>query len=79
MTRLEAETKIVEHLDAIKNIYREYNPDGNHLSLCISKFGTSFNNEYWDRDKHKPVDYFRHEGNEDCHDFERIGGETRYP
>lgn len=77
MTRLEVETKIVEHLDAIKKLYQQYNPEGTYLSLCISKFGASFNNEYWDRDRCYPVDYFRHEGSEECHAFERIGGESR--
>lgn len=77
MTRFETETEIAKHLTAIKKIYKKYNPEGIYLSLTITDRSMMVNNEHWDADRRKPIDYFRHEGSAECNAFERIDGQSR--
>lgn len=51
MTREKAEQKIKEKLLEIIAIYKEYDPEGNYLSLSYGEDCISFNNRYWESDK----------------------------
>lgn len=56
MTRTEFESGLLERLSDLRNFYRKYHPEGNYLSILITGKGLAANNEYWDKDKHMPVD-----------------------
>jgi hypothetical protein len=59
--RDKCENDILKHLCAIRDIYRKYNPAGTYLSICISGNHcdtVSANNEYWDADREKPIDFY---------------------
>ena len=62
MNRKECEKLIFQKLKEIKDIYLEYNPKGEYLSLSIivekNKSYLSFNNRYYEEDKKKPIDFF---------------------
>ena len=60
MDRQEAEKRIYEHLLAIKEIYKEYNPDGAYLSMCLHETGNiSANNATWEKaDNARPIDFW---------------------
>lgn len=55
MNRKECEKLIFQKLKEIKDIYLEYNPKGEYLSLSIivekNKAYLSFNNQYYGEDK----------------------------
>lgn len=67
MTRQECEEKILEKLEEIKEIYKEYNPDGKLLSMFYSYLDISerdfinVNNAYWDGgdDEKRPINASR--------------------
>lgn len=67
MTRIECEQKILEKLDEIREIYLQYNPGGDYLSLFCSKSGTSVNNEYWDggMDEYTPIRAVKYQEEDD--------------
>ena len=48
ITRKECENAIETKLLEIWDVYKEYNPDGDFLSLAISNVTLSFNNKYWE-------------------------------
>lgn len=59
MTREQAEKKIRDKFVEILKIYKEYEPEGDYLTIsycedCISFI--SFNNRYWEGEK--KIDYF---------------------
>ena len=56
MRRDVCESKIMYHLEEIFNIYKEYNPDGDYLTMSIVGNSISFNNNYWDFPDNKKVD-----------------------
>jgi len=51
MNRHNTEEKILDLLEEIMNVYREYNPDGKYLTMTFSvsegKPYVSVNNAYW--------------------------------
>lgn len=57
MNRVECEAKILEKLKEIKKIYKEYNPNGTHLSLAVVNDCYMFHNSYWDDDFNTPINY----------------------
>lgn len=50
MTREQCENIIIGLLKTIRDVYHEYNPEGNTLSLSISE-NLSVNNSYWSDDR----------------------------
>ena len=62
MKREKCEKLIFHKLKEIKDIYLEYNPKGEYLSLSIivekNKSYLSFNNQYYEEDKKKPIDFW---------------------
>lgn len=60
MTQKQCEVAILEHLCAIRDIYHEYNPGGDYLSMNIGAVENETiiyaNNAYWDEDSMHPVD-----------------------
>ena len=62
MKREKCEKLILEKLKEIKDIYLEYNPKGEYLSLSIivekNKSYLSFNNQYYGEDKKKSIDFW---------------------
>lgn len=62
MNRQECESKILEKLKDIIEIYQEYNPGGKYLSMAymateVSK-AVMFCNRYYDEDSERPVDFW---------------------
>ena len=55
MTREECEKRILEKLKEIKEIYEEYNPNADYLSLFVRKDFLQFNNVYWAEDSKHPL------------------------
>ena len=55
MTRQECENLIIEKLKEIDKIHKEYNPNGDYLSMCILNNDYNVNNEYWDDDTNYPI------------------------
>ncbi len=57
MTKKECEKIILGLMGTIREVYKQYNPDGEYLTLSI-KETLSFNNSHWigGNDEHKPVD-----------------------
>lgn len=56
MTRKECEDKMLCLLKEIVNTYRQYNPNGDYLSLGFVKGTVSINNDYTEDDKEHPID-----------------------
>lgn len=54
--REETEQKLMALLKDVVAVYNSYNPDGEYLTLTYCCFGLNINNEYWERDSHKPID-----------------------
>lgn len=48
MTREECEKLILFHIEQIEKIYKEYQSDGNYLSVAILDGDLSCNNDYWE-------------------------------
>lgn len=55
MTREECERAIAEEVEKIWDIYKQYNPNADTLSLHITKAIILVNNEYWQDDINKPL------------------------
>lgn len=55
MTREECEKAIAEQTEKIWDIYKEYNPQADSLSLHITRELILVNNEYWKGDANKPL------------------------
>lgn len=62
MNKKQCEKLIFQKLKEIMDIYLEYNPKGEYLSLSIivekNKAYLSFNNQYYGEDKKKPIDFW---------------------
>lgn len=62
MNKKQCEKLIFQKLKEIMDIYLEYNPKGEYLSLSIivekNKAYLSFNNRYYGEDKKKPIDFW---------------------
>ena len=58
MERKECEEKMMEKLKEIVDIYKQYNPKGDYLSMCYTEFGIMINNEFYSNDKEKPINIF---------------------
>ena len=69
MDRIECEKAIAEHLIAIRDIYLQYYPEADYLSLSITKgrngndkgywncWNIHGNNQYYDKDKDYAIDF----------------------
>lgn len=55
MTREECEKAISEEVEKIWDIYKQYNPNADTLSLHITEAIILVNNEYWQDDINKPL------------------------
>jgi hypothetical protein len=56
MTREQAEKKIRDKFVEILKIYKEYEPEGEYLTLHYIEDCISFNNRYWESEK--KIHYF---------------------
>ena len=67
MTKEVVEMKMVDKVKELIEIYKEYNPNGDYLSIGIFiKHGhISIHNTYWDEDADAPVNVNINEENED--------------
>lgn len=54
--RAEMEKLIVAKVQEIYRLYREYNPNGDMLSMSASGDFICVNNQYWKEDKERPID-----------------------
>lgn len=61
MTRIEAETRIMEKLREIDEILHEYVPEQNYLSLTILDGHHAFSNRYWALPKYQMLDAWENE------------------
>ena len=62
MTREECERKIFEKMLEIVDIYKEYNPEGEYLTLCMLNDDLFANNRYYDDssvDYRRRIDFFK--------------------
>lgn len=57
MTRKECEKRIFEQMQIIRDIYKEYRGNVDYLTLRFIEGGISFNNEYWEEDKEKQINF----------------------
>lgn len=57
MSRKECEDKIWKCLEAIKKIYKGYNPKGSYLSMAIMDENLYANNRHWDEDAKHPLEF----------------------
>ena len=66
MTKEVVEMKMVDKVKELIEIYKEYNPNGDYLSIGIFiKSGhININNTYWDEDVDAPVNVCINEENE---------------
>ena len=48
----------MQKLKEIVDIYKQYNPKGDCLSLCYTEYGMMTSNEYYGKDKEKPINIF---------------------
>lgn len=67
MTRKECEQKILNKIKEIREIYKEYNPDGDYLTISINpQTGyIAFNNAYYDTDAEYTLNYIELPDEED--------------
>lgn len=65
MNKKQCEKLILEKLKEIGDIYLQYNPKGDYLSLCFmnedNELYFSFNNDYNEKDQSKPIKVARFE------------------
>lgn len=47
MTKEQCEMMIIEKMEEIEEIYKQYNPNADYLNLIIRKDVLRFNNSYW--------------------------------
>ena len=55
MTKIECEAAVLKKLLEIEEICKQYNPDGNYISMCILNGHYSVNNDYQEADKDHPL------------------------
>lgn len=58
MNKEECEKKLVNKIKEMWDIYKEYNPEGDFINVCISEENLIINNKYFGNDGNKPIDYF---------------------
>ena len=58
-TREEAEEQIIELLEWICEIYEQYNPHADYLTLVVNKTCIGANNSYWGEDSDYPINFFK--------------------
>lgn len=61
MNRLEIEQKIMDKFIEILNLYEQYNPEGEYLTVTFRKHKSykriSGNNSYWKEDENFPISF----------------------
>ena len=55
MNREITEAKLKELLLEAWKVYKEYNPDGCYLIMCVINGSYHVNNSYYERDSHSPI------------------------
>ena len=58
MDRTECEAKLEALLREAWEVYKQYNPEGEYLTMSVSKGRLSANNAYWAEDAEKKVSIF---------------------
>ena len=60
MDRSECEELLVRKVLEIRRIYKEYNPDGDYLTMHVSNTAISINNSHWigGKDAGRPINVF---------------------
>lgn len=58
MNKEECEKKLVNKIKEMWDIYKEYNPEGDFINVCISNENLIINNKYFGEDGNKPIDYY---------------------
>ena len=56
MSRKQCEDEIERLCGKIRQVYRQYNPEGWYLSVCIIGHDLEVHNQYWKADKAYPLD-----------------------
>jgi len=56
ISRQECEEQILELLKEIREVYREYYPQGEYLTMCLNEGTIHFNNAWFTDDYHSPID-----------------------
>lgn len=59
MNRTECEAKIMEKLEEINEIYKQYNPNGTYLTGAVVDNCISFWNRYYNEDKDTPINIWK--------------------
>lgn len=61
MNRNEIEQKIMDKFIEILNLYEQYNPEGEYLTISFTRCGNckmiSGNNSYWKEDENFPIKF----------------------
>lgn len=55
MNRAECEAKLAALMIEAWEVYKQYNPEGEYLTMDIINGKVSANNSYWAEDKEKPI------------------------
>lgn len=56
--RVVAEKMLIVMAAKLYKEYKRYNPNGDYLSLCITKNSISINNAFWSKDFEYPINAF---------------------
>ena len=66
INRKECEEQILELLKEIREVYRDYNPQGEYLSMCLNSGSIHFNNAWFSKesDCKKPIEGWLNEQGE---------------
>lgn len=63
MTRKQCENEILKRLKEIQEIYKQYHPNGDYLSISIGNDCISMNNAYWEEnDEKNPLNFYEVNG-----------------
>lgn len=59
LTRKQCEDAILQHLIEIQRLYKQYHPNGDHLSIGLGKDSIFVFNAHWEEnDMEHPLDFY---------------------
>lgn len=64
MGRIECEKAIIQKMREIMDIYHEYNPDGEQLTMCVIGDHYSVENIFWEEDYEHQISAWEEDGYE---------------
>ena len=61
MNRKETEQALIQKMEEMTELYLQYNPDGQYLSMAYVSGNLHINNSYYGKDSARPINAFRNE------------------